>query len=110
MGNFCWAKAYTNLSTMADSEEVKSVELYRPRKCTATNQVITAKDHASVQINIGQLDSNGVYQGEYDTVAFSGFIRFHSGADQAMNRYTAEKGLMKDLASFPAQHKFKDDN
>lgn len=87
-----------------------SIDLYVPRKCTATNRVITAKDHASVQINIGHLDSNGVYQGEYSTVAYSGFIRFHSGADQASNRFASEAGLMKSLDSFPAQHKFKSDD
>jgi len=92
-----------------ENDEGKNVELYIPRKCSATNRVITAKDRASVQLNIGQLDSNGVYQNEYSTVAFSGFIRFHKGADDAMNRYAASEGLMKDLSSFPAQHKFKSD-
>jgi hypothetical protein len=28
---------------------------------SATNMIITAKDHASVQINIGHLDANGLY-------------------------------------------------
>jgi hypothetical protein len=28
---------------------------------SATNRIITAKDHASVQINIGHLDANGMY-------------------------------------------------
>ncbi|KAG6528170.1 hypothetical protein ZIOFF_010320 [Zingiber officinale] len=42
---------------------------------SATNRLITAKDHASVQINIGHLDDNGVYTGQYTTFALSGFIR-----------------------------------
>ncbi|KAG1338701.1 hypothetical protein COCNU_04G010070 [Cocos nucifera] len=44
-------------------------------KSSATNRLITAKDHASVQINIGHLDENGVYTGQFTTFALSGFIR-----------------------------------
>jgi small subunit ribosomal protein S21e len=42
---------------------------------SATNRIITAKDHASVQINIGHLDENGVYVGNFTTFALSGFVR-----------------------------------
>lgn len=38
------------------NEERQVVDLYVPRKCSATNRLITAKDHASVQINIGHVD------------------------------------------------------
>ncbi|KAG6480218.1 hypothetical protein ZIOFF_063698 [Zingiber officinale] len=51
------------------------MNLYILRKCSATNRLITGKDHASVQINIGHLDDNGVYTGQYTTFALSGFIR-----------------------------------
>lgn len=88
-------------------EDNKSVDLYIPRKCSATNRILTAKDHASVQINIAQLDANGIYGGQYSTVAFSGFIRDNAGSDQALNILAAEMGLMKDLHKFPSQHKFK---
>ncbi|KAG8063904.1 hypothetical protein GUJ93_ZPchr0004g39376 [Zizania palustris] len=37
------------------NEEGQMVDLYVPRKCSATNRIITAKDHASVQINIGHV-------------------------------------------------------
>ncbi|XP_073113906.1 small ribosomal subunit protein eS21-like isoform X1 [Elaeis guineensis] len=57
------------------NEEGKMMDLYIPRKCSATNRLITAKDHASVQINIGHLDENGVYTGQFTTFALSGFIR-----------------------------------
>merc|ERR1712039_902689 len=53
----------------------KVVDLYIPRKCSATNMLITAKDHSSVQINIGKLDETGRYSGDYNTFAFCGFIR-----------------------------------
>ena len=42
---------------------------------SATNRIITAKDHASVQINIGHLDANGLYDGRFTTFALSGFVR-----------------------------------
>uniref|UniRef100_A0A453I3Z7 40S ribosomal protein S21 n=1 Tax=Aegilops tauschii subsp. strangulata TaxID=200361 RepID=A0A453I3Z7_AEGTS len=51
------------------------VDLYVPRKCSATNRIITAKDHASVQINIGHVDENGLYDGRFTTFALSGFVR-----------------------------------
>jgi len=57
------------------NEEGKMVDLYVPRKCSATNRIITAKDHASVQINIGHLDENGLYDGRFTTFALSGFVR-----------------------------------
>ncbi|KAJ3699671.1 hypothetical protein LUZ61_003376 [Rhynchospora tenuis] len=57
------------------NEEGKIVDLYIPRKCSATNRLITAKDHASVQINIGHLDENGIYTGQFTTFALSGSIR-----------------------------------
>jgi small subunit ribosomal protein S21e len=42
---------------------------------STTNRIITAKDHASVQINIGHVDENGLYDGRFTTFALSGFIR-----------------------------------
>ena len=33
------------------------VDIYIPRKCSATNRLITAKDHASVQIEIAEVSS-----------------------------------------------------
>lgn len=40
-----------------------------------TNKLITAKNHASVQINIGHLDEQGVYTGSFSTFALHGEIR-----------------------------------
>jgi len=37
--------------------------------------LITAKDHGSIQINIGHLDGNGVYTGQFTTFALSGLVR-----------------------------------
>jgi hypothetical protein len=44
--------------------------------CSAwTNKLITAKDHASVQLNIGHLNEEGVYTGQFTTFALAGKVR-----------------------------------
>jgi small subunit ribosomal protein S21e len=44
--------------------------------CSAwTNKLITAKDHASVQLNVGHLDDNGVFNGQFSTFAIVGSVR-----------------------------------
>lgn len=55
--------------------EGENVDLYIPRKCSWTNRLITATDKASVQLNVGHLDANGVYTGQYTTVALAGYVR-----------------------------------
>ena len=37
------------------NEDGTIVDIYIPRKCTATNRLITSKDHASVQIEIAEV-------------------------------------------------------
>nr|GMD09440.1 40S ribosomal protein S21-like [Ipomoea batatas] len=55
------------------NDEGQNMDLYIPRKCSATNRLITSKDHASVQINVGHLNENGVYDGkEMQTVVLIG--------------------------------------
>lgn len=44
--------------------------------CSAwTNKLITAKDHASIQMNIGHLNEEGMYTGAYTTFALHGKVR-----------------------------------
>ncbi|CAN6676910.1 unnamed protein product [Malus baccata var. baccata] len=57
------------------NEEGIITELYIPRKCSATNRLITSKDHASVQINVGHLDEHGIYTGQLSTFALCGYVR-----------------------------------
>lgn len=57
------------------NEEGENMDLYIPRKCSATNRLITAKDHASVQLNVGHLDEAGRYTGQFSTFALCGYIR-----------------------------------
>ena len=86
----------------------RSTELYAPRKCSATNRIISATDHASVQLNVGHVDAQGVYTGSFSAISLSGFIRGMAESDAAVNRLAAEQNLMRDIhSSFPKQHKFK---
>ncbi|CAN8071667.1 unnamed protein product [Agarophyton chilense] len=71
------------------------VDLYIPRKCSASNRLITAKDHASVQITIARVDENGVKNGEHDTIAICGYVRRKGLSDDAFYRISKEKGFYK---------------
>ncbi|OIT33679.1 small ribosomal subunit protein eS21 [Nicotiana tabacum] len=74
------------------NEEGQNVDLYIPRKCSATNRVITSKDHASVQLNVGHLDDKGLYiPGSFTTFALCGFIRAQGDADSALDRLWQKK-------------------
>lgn len=78
------------------NDEGVAVDLYIPRKCSATNRLITAKDHASVQINVAKVDSDGkIIPGEFETFALCGYIRAMGEADGAFNRLARQHGLVK---------------
>lgn len=73
------------------NEEGVITELYIPRKCSATNRLITSKDHASVQINIGHLDESGIYTGQFSTFALCGYVRAQGDADSGLDRLWQKK-------------------
>ncbi|KAK1702361.1 40S ribosomal protein S21 [Colletotrichum lupini] len=69
---------------------------YVPRKCSATNRIIKAKDHASVQISVAKVDENGrAVPGENHVYALSGFVRAMGESDDAFNRLAQRDGLVK---------------
>ncbi|KAH0908603.1 hypothetical protein HID58_031924 [Brassica napus] len=78
-------------SIKMQNEEGQITELYVPRKCSATNRMITSKDHASVQLNIGHLDSDGIYTGQFTTFALCGFVRAQGDADSGVDRLWQKK-------------------
>ncbi|KAK4352355.1 hypothetical protein RND71_027873 [Anisodus tanguticus] len=73
------------------NDEGQNMDLYIPRKCSATNRLITSKDHASVQLNVGHLDECGRYTGQFTTYALCGFIRAQGDADSALDRLWQKK-------------------
>ena len=72
---------------------------YVPRKCSATNRIIKANDHASVQLSVGKVDENGRYTGENQVYALSGFVRAMGESDDSINRLTQRDGFLKGVWS-----------
>ena len=68
--------------------------MYIPRKCSATNALITAYDHASVQIEIADVDEHGKSKGTKRTVALAGHMRQRGESDACLNRLFGEMGLI----------------
>jgi small subunit ribosomal protein S21e len=68
---------------------------YVPRKCSATNRIIKAKDHASVQISIGKVDETGRYTGENQVYALCGFVRSRAEGDDSLNRLAQRDGFLR---------------
>ncbi|GMM34346.1 ribosomal 40S subunit protein S21B [Saccharomycopsis crataegensis] len=84
-----------------ENDKGKLVELYIPRKCSATNRIIKAKDHASVQINVAKVDEEGhVIPGENISYAICGFIRSRGESDDSVNRLAQADGLLKNVWSY----------
>merc|ERR1711934_426038 len=95
MGFFIYLIASSSLRIVKmQDDEGNIVDIYIPRKCSATNRLITSKDHASVQIEIAQVDETGKTTGKKDIIALAGFMRQRGEADACLNRLLAEKDLL----------------
>jgi len=71
------------------NDEGKNVDLYIPRKCSWTNRLIGAQDHASVCINVAKVDGSGMYTGQSHAFALAGYIRGKSESDMAITALVA---------------------
>lgn len=67
----------------------------------ATNRIIDANDHASIQLNVGEVDAEGRFTGEYKAYAISGFVRALGESDDSLNRLLTNDGFLKRCASLP---------
>ncbi|XP_034027665.1 40S ribosomal protein S21 isoform X1 [Thalassophryne amazonica] len=71
------------------------VDLYVPRKCSASNRIIGAKDHASIQINIAEVDKlTGRFNGQFKTYAICGAIRRMGEADDSILRLAKNDNIV----------------
>ncbi|KAH3695944.1 40S ribosomal protein S21-like [Dreissena polymorpha] len=71
------------------------VDMYIPRKCSASNRIIASKDHASIQINFAEVDeTTGRMTGSYKTYAISGAIRRMGESDDCLARLAKRDGLI----------------
>ncbi|TFY81710.1 hypothetical protein EWM64_g2310 [Hericium alpestre] len=76
------------------------VDLYVPRKCAATNRLITSKDHASVQISVADVDANGRALSTSTSFALSGPVRAMGEGDDSINRLATKAGLLRNAWSY----------
>merc|ERR1712098_419235 len=78
----------------------KYKDLYTPRKCSYTNRLITADDHASVQFAICRVDAEGRMikdKSQNITFAVCGFVRSKAQSDSAVNVLATDAGLLKNV-------------
>nr|XP_019004066.1 30S small subunit ribosomal protein S21e [Kwoniella mangroviensis CBS 8507]OCF67527.1 30S small subunit ribosomal protein S21e [Kwoniella mangroviensis CBS 8507] len=69
------------------------VDLYIPRHCSATGRLITANDHASIQIQVADVDADGkAIKGQGQTIAICGRIRAQGDSDDSINRIATKQG------------------
>lgn len=62
---------------------------------SASNRIISAKDHASIQINIAEVDpARGVATGGYKTYAICGSIRQMGESDDSINNLAKRDGIL----------------
>ena len=70
------------------------VDLYVPRKCSASNRIIAAKDYASIQLNIADVDDQGRMTGANKTYAICGEIRKMGESDDCLARLAKKDGIL----------------
>nr|ALS04937.1 40S ribosomal protein S21 [Pseudodiaptomus poplesia] len=77
------------------NEAGEYVDLHIPRKCSASNRILAAKDHAAVQINLAEVDeATGRMTGNFKTYAICGAIRRMGESDDSINRLAKKDGLL----------------
>lgn len=73
---------------------------YIPRKCSASNRIIQAKDHAAVQIAIAKVSEDGrAIAGDNHVYALCGFVRAQGEGDDSLNRLAQRDGFLKNVFS-----------
>ncbi|XP_067011859.1 small ribosomal subunit protein eS21 [Anabrus simplex] len=71
------------------------VDLYCPRKCSASNRIIHAKDHASVQLCIAEVDpATGRMTEGVKMYAICGALRAMGESDDCINELVKKDGIL----------------
>lgn len=71
------------------------IDSYIPRKCSASNKIIGARDHASIQVNIVDVDpATGIMTDKYKTYAICGEIRQMGESDDCLNNLAKRDGII----------------
>ncbi|WRT67924.1 uncharacterized protein IL334_004898 [Kwoniella shivajii] len=86
---------------LIENDKGTLVDLYIPRHCSATNRLITAQDHASIQIQVADVDADGkAIKGQGTTIAICGRIRAQGDSDDSINRIATKEGLLKNVWTY----------
>ncbi|XP_038175156.1 40S ribosomal protein S21-like [Arvicola amphibius] len=71
------------------------VDLYVLRKCSVSNRIIGAKDHASIQMNVAKVDRvTGWFNGQFKTYAICGAICRMGESDDSILRLAKADGIV----------------
>merc|ERR1712176_1095733 len=82
-------------SISMQNEAGEYVDLYVPRKCSASNRIIAAKDTASIQLIIADVDEKtGRMLSTNKTYAICGAIRRMGESDDCINRLAKKDGII----------------
>ena len=76
------------------------VDLYIPRKCSATGRLVHAKDHSSVQFSIAHVDKQGKMTGLSTPYCISGQVRQKGESDDSINRLATQDGFLGKVWSY----------
>merc|ERR1712193_532359 len=92
----------SSIRSIMQNEAGEYVDLYIPRKCSASNRIIAAKDHASIQLNIADVDEKtGRMTGSTKTYAICGTIRRMGESDDCINRLAKKRwNYSKELLNY----------
>merc|ERR1711935_1207295 len=82
-------------ATFGENNAGEDVDLYVPRKCSATSKVLNPRDRSSVQLNFPKVDASGrIINDEYDTMlAISGYVRNKGKSDLEIEKILRARGL-----------------
>ncbi|XP_015603206.1 40S ribosomal protein S21 [Cephus cinctus] len=71
------------------------VDLYCPRKCSTSNRIIHAKDHASIQLTLVDVDpQSGRMTDTHKMYAICGAIRRMGESDDCIVRLAKRDGIL----------------
>ncbi|KAH9503309.1 40S ribosomal protein S21 [Bulinus truncatus] len=91
----CLTRWACSTKVIMQNDAGEFVDLLIPRKCSASNRIIGAKDHASIQINIAEVDeTTGRMTGGYKTYAICGAIRRMGESDDSLIRLAKRDGII----------------
>ncbi|XP_044754401.1 40S ribosomal protein S21 [Coccinella septempunctata] len=78
-----------------ENDAGEKVDLYCPRKCSASNRIIHAKDHASIQLSIADVDpATGRMTETFKSYALCGAIRRMGESDDCIVRLCKKDGIL----------------